>query len=251
MNLRLNIVNQKRTLTTIGVILVIIVAYVLASSSSIVTSNSIRFTDAFVVTLEIALFSIIIGFSIGIVVGLGRISSNFLLRGISTVYVEILRGPPLLIQIFFIYYGLPALHINVDPLPTIIFALGLNSGAYQAEIIRGGIQSIPKGQMEAARSVGMSYFQAMRHVILPQSFRLIIPPITNEYVTVIKDSSLAYVIGVVELTKLGYILEAQTFQPFVIFPFLALVYFTLTYATSNIMGVIERKYRIAGYMESG
>jgi polar amino acid transport system permease protein len=242
---------QKRTLTTIAVIIVIIIAYVLASGSSIITSNSDRFINAILVTLEISIFSIVIGYAIGIIVGLGRISNNFFIKGISTVYVEILRGTPLLIQIFFIYYGLPALHINIDALPTIIFALGMNSGAYQAEIIRGGIQSIPKGQMEAARSSGMSYFQAMRHVILPQSFRLIIPPITNEYVTVIKDSSLAYVISLVELTKLGNILEAQTFQPFIIFPFLALVYFTLTYATSNIMGLVERKYRIPGYMESG
>jgi His/Glu/Gln/Arg/opine family amino acid ABC transporter permease subunit len=250
-DIRNQITTNKRLITVIGVGIVILIAYIIAASSPIITSNSDRLIGALVTTVLIALFSIVMGFAIGVVVGLGRISSNFFIKGASTVYVEILRGTPLLLQIFFIYYGLPAMNIYVDSLPTVILALGMNSGAYQAEIIRGGIQSIPKGQMEAARSSGMSYFQAMRHVILPQGFRLIIPPMTNEYVTVIKDSSLAYVIGVVELTKLGNILESQYFLPFVIFPFLALVYFTLTYVTSNIMGVVERKFRIPGYMESG
>ena len=250
MNFRIYATDNKRAITVIAVGLVILFAYILAAGSPIITSNANLFVKALLTTVEIAVISILIGFAIGIVAGLGRISSNFFVKGAATVYVEILRGTPLLLQIFFIYYGLPALNIIVDPLPTVIMAMGMNSGAYQAEIIRGGIQSIPKGQMEAARSSGMSYIQAMRYVILPQAFRLVIPPMTNEYVTVIKDSSLAYVIGVVELTKLGYILESQTFQPFVIFPFLALIYFTLTYITSNIMRVVERKYRIPGYMES-
>lgn len=250
MDIRKYAADKKRVLSVIVVGVVILFVYIIFSNFSIITSNSNQLVDALLTTIEISILSIIIGFAIGVVVGLGRISRNLFIKGVATVYVEILRGTPLLLQIFFIYYGLPALHIIVDPLPTAIVALGLNSGAYQAEVIRGGIQSIPKGQMEAARSSGMSYFQAMRHVILPQSFRLIIPSMTNEYVTVIKDSSLAYTISVTELLKRGYILESQYFQPFIIFPFLILVYFTLTYATSNLMGVLERKYRIPGYMES-
>jgi His/Glu/Gln/Arg/opine family amino acid ABC transporter permease subunit len=250
MDIRKYATDNKRVISVIAVGVAILFVYIIFSNVSIITSNTNQLVDALLTTIEISIISIIAGFAIGIVVGLGRISRNFLIKGVATVYVEILRGTPLLLQIFFIYYGLPALHIIVDPLPTAIIALGLNSGAYQAEVIRGGIQSIPKGQMEAARSSGMSYFQAMRHVILPQSFRLIIPSMTNEYVTVIKDSSLAFTIGATELLKRGYILESQYFQPFIIFPFLILVYFTLTYATSNLMGILERKYRIPGYMES-
>jgi His/Glu/Gln/Arg/opine family amino acid ABC transporter permease subunit len=227
---------------------VIIIVFIVMLEASVNAKYANVFLNATIETIKISIFSIAMGFAIGVVVGLGRISNNFLIKGISTVYVEILRGTPLIIQIFIIYFGTPQFGIQFDAFTAGTLALGLNSGAYQAEIIRGGIQSIPKGQMEAARSSGMSYLQAMRHVILPQGFRLIIPPITNEYVTVIKDSSLAYSIGAFEVTYWSLKIIAYDFQPFTTFLFAALIYFTLTFSTSTIMNMVERKFRIPGYM---
>jgi His/Glu/Gln/Arg/opine family amino acid ABC transporter permease subunit len=248
MNLR-EVVNQrKQVLNKIGVAIIIILLFIVLLQSEANSKYANQYLNAAVTTVEISLFAIAMGLGIGICMGLGRISNNFIVRGIATIYIEILRGTPLLIQIFIIYYGLPSFGIRLDPFIAGAVALGMNSGAYQAEIIRGGIQSIPKGQMEAARSSGMSYLQSMRHVILPQGFRLIIPPMTNEYVTVIKDSSLAYTIGAMELIYLESKIIPIYFDPFITLIFTALIYFTLTFSTSTIMGLVERKYRIPGYM---
>jgi polar amino acid transport system permease protein len=234
----------------VGVAIIITLFFIIVLQIDINEKYAGVFLNATIMTVVISLIAIVMGFGIGILMGLGRISKNFLLNGISTVYIEILRGTPLLIQIFIIFYGLPSFHIRLDPFVAAALALGLNSGAYQAEIIRGGIQSIPKGQMEAARSSGMTYLQAMRHVILPQGFRLIIPPLTNEYVTVIKDSSLAYTIAVAEITYNENRIIANTGDAFPTLMFVAAIYFTLTFTTSTIMRVVERKFRIPGYMES-
>jgi len=213
----------------------------------IITNNLGFFWKGALLTLEISLCAIAIGFALGILMGLGRISRILPIRLISTGYVEALRGTPLLIQIFIIYFGLPSVGLVLDPLVSGILAVGLNSAAYQAEIIRGGIQSVPKGQLEAARSIGMTYTQSMRHVILPQALRLIIPPMTNEFIILIKDSSLVSAIGIWELTLVGKELNAKYFEPFMIFIFIAIVYFIMTYATSKIMRRVEKKFRIPGY----
>jgi len=243
---------KKRPITKIGIVVMIIILYAIVLQWSIINDNINWFIQATETTAAISFIAIFMGLGLGIVIGLGRVSNNYFIHGVATVYVEALRGTPLLIQIFFIYFGLPSIGITFpDPFLPAILALGLNSAAYQAEIVRGGIQSIPKGQMEAARSTGMTYLQSMRHVILPQAFRMIIPPMTNEYVTVIKDSSLAYTIGVFELTKEGYQLVSVYFQPIPIFFFVALVYFTMTALTSTIMGFVEKRYRTPGYMVGG
>ncbi len=231
------------------IVVIIIIVVLLSLLWNDNKAYSSAYVRAIIVTLEISGFAIAMGLAIGVVMGLGRISRNFLVSGIATVYVEALRGTPLLIQIFIMYYGLASFGINIDPFLAGALALGINSGAYQAEIIRGGIQSIPRGQLEAARSSGMSYLQSMRYVILPQGFRLIIPPMTNEYVTVIKDSSLAYAIGVAELTYLSSRIIPVDFKPFPVFIFVAVIYFILTFSTSTIMRYVERKFRIPGYME--
>jgi His/Glu/Gln/Arg/opine family amino acid ABC transporter permease subunit len=244
------IVRNQELIKKLILVAVILIAFAFALDQPLNSKYVNLFTQAAWTTIKISIYAILIGFAIGIVIGLGRISRNFLINGTATVYVEILRGTPLIIQIFFVYFGLPSLGILIDPFSAATLALGLNSGAYQAEIIRGGVQSIPKGQMEAARSSGMSYLQAMRHIILPQGLRLSIPPMTNEYVTVIKDSSLAYTIGVVELTYVSNRLITIYYEPFTTLIFTALIYFTLTTFTSNIMRFVERKARIPGYMES-
>ena len=256
MDIKQAIHEHRGALSKIALVIIIIVVFIIMLeqpvNSNYISSPQNSWLSAAYYTVLISVVAIVMGFGIGILVGLARISNNFLIKGIATVYVEILRGTPLLIQIFFLYFAIalyfPDLFATLGAIFPATLALGLNSGAYQGEIIRGGIQSIPRGQMEAARSSGMSYLQAMRHVILPQGFRLIIPPMTNEYVTVIKDSSLAYVIGVTEITWFSTRIITWDFEPITTYLFVALLYFTLTTFTSNIMGVVERKFRIPGYM---
>jgi His/Glu/Gln/Arg/opine family amino acid ABC transporter permease subunit len=203
------------------------------------------------VTLEIAIISIFFGFIGGILIGMGRISRNRIVYGLSTVYVEAFRGTPLLIQIFLIYLGLPQLGIIIrDPLYAGLIALSLNSAAYQAEIFRGGVQSISKGQMEAARSLGMSYNKALFNVVIPQAIRNALPPYTNEFITMIKDSSLLLTIGVIELTLQGKLISATTGQSIPVLLFVAVLYFVLTFSTSRIMKYVEKRFAIPGMMGS-
>lgn len=223
----------------------------MADGWQIIQDNLDAFLAAAGVTVEVAVFGLALGFAGGVLLALSRLSSFKPLSWIATIYIEIIRGTPLLIQIFFIYFGFGAISpfLNFDALTAGILALGLNSAAYQAEIIRGGIESVPKGQMEAARSIGMTRMQAMRHVILPQSFRLMIPAMTNEMVTLIKDTSLVSTITVVELTFVGKQLTSRYLEAVPILGFVALIYFVMTFATSRAMRYLEHKYRIPGYGE--
>jgi His/Glu/Gln/Arg/opine family amino acid ABC transporter permease subunit len=198
------------------------------------------------ITIIIAAISIALGFAGGILIGMGRISSNFWIHGATTCYVEAFRGTPLLIQIFLIFFGLPSLGIYFDPVPAGILALSLNSAAYQAEIFRGGVQSISKGQMEASRAMGLSYNQTLLNVIIPQGLRNALPAYTNEFITMIKDSSLVSIIGVMELTQRGRIVIGWTFQPFVVYIFIAILYFIMTFVTSRLIRQIEMKKAIPG-----
>jgi len=200
-------------------------------------------------TLLISVISIILGFVGGILIGMCRISRNRLVYGASTVYVEAFRGTPLLIQIFLIYLGLPQLGIYVDsPLVAGLIALSLNSAAYQSEIFRGGVQSISIGQIEAARSVGLTYNQALFNVVIPQALRNALPPYTNEFITMIKDSSLVMTIGVLELTLRGKLISATTGQSIPVLLFVAILYFILTFSTSRILRYVERRFAIPGMM---
>ncbi len=198
------------------------------------------------ITVLIAAVSIALGFAGGILIGMGRISSNFWIHGITTCYVEAFRGTPLLIQIFLIFFGLPSLGVYFDPVPAGILALSLNSAAYQAEIFRGGVQSISKGQMEASRSMGLTYNQTLFNVIIPQGLRNALPAYTNEFITMIKDSSLVSIIGVMELTQRGRIVIGLTFQPFVVFIFVAILYFVMTFVTSKLLRQVETRKAIPG-----
>jgi polar amino acid transport system permease protein len=180
--------------------------------------RSLRFvSDGLVITIYFTFASFVFVLLLGLVGGLGRVSSNRFFYGISSLYVEIIRGIPLLVQLFMWAFAVPplikslgaTLHIpslatySAQPIPTAIFGLAFCYGAYMTEIVRAGIQSVPKGQMEAARSLGMSYWQSMRHIILPQAVRMILPPVGNEFVTLLKDTSLVSVIGVGDLTRRG------------------------------------------------
>ena len=206
--------------------------------------------EGLVLTLEIGFLSFALGFIIGIITGICRVSNNKFLKFVSTVYVEVIRGTPLLVQILFTYFGLPFIGIKLPPLLTGILVIGINSGAYQAEIVRAGIQSIPSGQLEAAKALGMNYFQIMRYVILPQALRNIIPALVNELVTLIKDSSLVSVIGEPELTRRGEYIVSRTFRPFEVFSTVAILYLIVCFLTSKISRLIEKKVRIPGYIKA-
>ncbi len=209
--------------------------------------------DGFVGMLKIIFFSMILGFVLGITIALSKTVDNFILNLIGTIYTDIIRNTPLLVQLFIIYFGLPELNIDVSfdgrierEFMSAILGLGINSGAYQAEIIRSGIQAIPSGQMEAGRSVGLTYFQTMRLVILPQALRLTIPPLGNEMVNLTLNSALVSVIGYFELTRAGRLIIATTFMNFETWGFVLLYYFVITYSLTNLLRWIERKSKIPG-----
>ena len=167
------------------------------------------------VTIEITAFSVAIGFFIGLFVGIARISQFKILRIMAAVYADCIRGTPLLVQIFLIYFALPmAIGQRVEPFIAAVVACGINSGAYVSEIFRAGIQAIDVGQMEAGRSLGLTWWQTMRFIILPQAFKNILPPLGNEFIAMLKDSSLVSVIGFEELTRRGQLIIAQTYGSF-------------------------------------
>lgn len=192
-------------------------------------------------TLRISSLAVTMGFCIGSLVALARLSRFRILRIASGAYIEFIRGTPLLVQLFILYYGLPQLGIDLDRRAAAAIGLSINSGAYVAEIVRAGIQSIDRGQMEAARSLGMSGTMAMIHVILPQAFRRVIPPLVNELIMLIKDSSLLSVIALTELMRAGEHIRTRTYKDFEIFTAIALIYFVITYTLSKILGYLERR----------
>ena len=157
--------------------------------------------------------------------------------------MELVRGTPLLVQILFIYFVLPVFGVSLPAFTSGILALTLNSAAYLAEIFRAGIQSIDVGQMEAARSLGMTYPQAMRRVILPQTFRRVLPPLTNEGIALLKDSSLVSVIGLTELARTGQELASRYAAPLTIWPMVALLYLALTFPLTRVAEYLERRWR--------
>ncbi len=205
-------------------------------------------------TLKVSLISILLGIGIGLIAGLARISSNPALKWSAVTYVEIIRGSPLLVQIFIWYFVLGTV-INtllakngMEQLPPIwygVASLAFFCGAYVAEIVRAGIQSIHRGQMEAARSLGMSYPQAMRHVILPQALRRILPPLAGQFISLIKDSSLLGIIAIRELTKATREVVTTSLQPFELWFMCALLYLVLTFGLSMFVQYLERRTAVS------
>ncbi len=195
------------------------------------------------ITVEITAMSVGIGMLIGSMVGVARLCTVKPLRYLANVYVDFIRGTPLLVQIFLVYFALPGLiGTRVDPFLAAIAACSINSGAYVAEIFRAGIQSIDKGQMEAGRSLGMSWAQTMRYIIMPQAFKRIIPPLGNEFIAMLKDSSLVSVIGFEELTRRGQLIIARTYASLEIWLAVAVIYLVMTFCVARLVGVLERKF---------
>lgn len=199
------------------------------------------------ISLLVTLFSVIFGVVLGLFVAFGRLSSRSIVRAIASAYVEFIRGTPLIVQIFIVYFALPQI-LGVRGIPPIlagVLAIGVNSGAYTSEIFRAGIQSIDKGQTEAAKSQGMTYWQTMRYIILPQAFRRVLPPLGNEFVTIIKDSSLVNFIAITELTYQASLIANRTYQYFTMYLGTAVVYFVMTFSVSNLLGLLERRLRVS------
>ncbi len=197
------------------------------------------------VTIYIFVIAIILGFLIGLVVALLRLSSSKVLNGIAKVYINAIRGTPFIVQLFFIYFGINSLHvISLDNTTAGIVTVAINAGAYFAEIIRAGIQSIDKGQTEASRSLGFTGGQTMRYVILPQAFRRMLPTITNQSIISLKDTSLLSIIGIADLTQQGQIQAAATFEAFKIWLTVGVIYFIIIYLLTILANFIERRFEL-------
>jgi len=193
------------------------------------------------ITLEISVISLVLGLLAGLLAALWILSTNPLLHWSGRFYVWIVRSTPLLVQLFIIYFGLPQFGINLNPFWSGVLALALNTGAYNAETIRGGILAVPKGQREAARSLGMSKALTMRRIILPQAMGLIIPPLGNNFVILIKDTSLVSTITLVELTLTAQRLIGSTYKPFEMYLMAAVLYAILTTGASLLLRQVERR----------
>ncbi|MDD5339215.1 MAG: amino acid ABC transporter permease [Dehalococcoidales bacterium] len=214
--------------------------------------------DGLAITVELTVISFVFIIIVGLIGGLGRIAKNPVIHFIASLYVEIIRGIPLLVQLIWWYYAAPALikeigqaihwdfMANYVANPFILAVVGLVVcyGAYMAEIFRAGIQSIPKGQMEASRSLGMSYLQSMIHVVLPQAIRVVLPPVGNEFIMLLKDTSLVSVVAVADLTRRGREFMAAHFNPLTVWTLIALLYLVLTLVAARFISWLEtrRKY---------
>lgn len=196
--------------------------------------------DGIARTFQVTVLSILLALLIGLVAGLGRVSRIRVINRIATIYVEVVRGIPLLVQIFYIYYALGRI-VKIPDIASAIIAMSVCYGAYLAEIIRAGIQSIHPGQMEAALGLGLSRRQAMQHIILPQTFKVILPPIGNEFIALLKDSSLVSILAVSDLLRRGREYASHTFQYFETLTVVALVYLILTLFFSWLVGLMETR----------
>ena len=195
------------------------------------------------VTIEITAIAVGLGFVFGLITSVCRLSGVKILNILAVCYVNIIRGTPLLVQIFLIYFALPMIiGERINPFVAAVAACSVNSGAYVAEIFRAGIQSVDKGQMEAGRSLGLSWMQTMRYIILPQAFKHVIPPLGNEFISMTKETSLVSVIGFEELTRRGQLIIAKTYGSFEIWLTVAFIYLVMTFTIAQLVSYLERRF---------
>lgn len=195
------------------------------------------------VTIEITAIAVGLGFIFGLITSVCRLSGVKVLQVIAVCYVNIIRGTPMLVQIFLIYFALPmVIGERINPFVAAVAACSINSGAYVSEIFRAGIQSVDKGQMEAGRSLGLSWMQTMRYVILPQAFKYVIPPLGNEFISMTKETSLVSVIGFEELTRRGQLIIAKTYGSFEIWLTVAAIYLVMTLTIARLVSYLERRF---------
>lgn len=192
-------------------------------------------------SIPLTLISFALGMILAVLTALARLSNVSILRGIARFYVSAIRGTPLLVQLFIIFYGLPTLGIKFDPFPSAIIAFTLNKGAYSSEIVRAAIQSIPKGQWEAGYSIGMTYSQALKRIILPQATRVSIPPLSNSFISLVKDTSLASLILVTEMFRKAQEIAATNYEFLLMYMEAALLYWVICFILSIIQGRVENR----------
>ncbi|MDN5345919.1 amino acid ABC transporter permease [Petrotoga miotherma DSM 10691] len=212
----------------------------------IVESSWVYMLEGIWVTLFLTLISVVIGFFLGVLLAVAKTYGNKLFYYISYVFIEIIRGTPLLVQLFILYYSLPVIGIRLSPILASIMAFSLNSAAYQAEYLRGAIQSINSGQMQASLSIGMKKWQAIRLIILPQALRRFIPSWTNEFIYLLKYSSLSYIVGAPEIMAQAKFVASRNFEFFQVYLFAAIIYFVLVTIFGEIFRFIEKKMKIPG-----
>jgi polar amino acid transport system permease protein len=196
-------------------------------------------------TIALSLIAFAGGAVGGLLVALARTGESPALRGVATVFVQVFQGTPLLLQLFLIFFGAPVLGIDINPWLAAGIALVLNTSAFLGEIWRGSIQAIPRGQWEAAEALGLHYLARMRDVVLPQAFKIALPPTVGYMVQVIKGTSLAAIIGFTEVTRAGQIINNATFQPLIVFSVVAAIYFALCWPLSLLAARMERRRAVA------
>lgn len=207
-----------------------------------------KYSDVFIsgalITLRLTAVGLAAGFFLGLLAALARVYGGRFFKSLAVGYIELFRGTPLLVQLFVVYFGLPDLGITLPRMTAAYIALSLNSGAYQAEYFRGAIQSVGSGQMMAARAIGMKRSQAILHIILPQALRLVIPAWSNEPISLLKSSAVAFLIAVPDLMTQAKNIAARTYDPIGTYLAVAVVYLVMVYALTGLILFIERKLHI-------
>ncbi|MCK8600857.1 amino acid ABC transporter permease [Desulfoferrobacter suflitae] len=201
--------------------------------------------DGIIVTFQVTFFSIGLALIIGLITGLGRISRNRIANAIASTYIEVIRGIPLLVQLFYIYYALGRF-VRVPDMVAAVIAMSVCYGAYMGEVFRAGIESIDKGQTEAARSLGFNRTQTMFYVILPQAWRTILPPVGNEFIALLKDTSLVSILAVADLLRRGREFAAESFAYFETYTIIALIYLLITLLLSKLVSIMEDRLNYYG-----
>ncbi len=192
-------------------------------------------------TIPLTLISFAVGLVIALVVALARLSRRRVVSGIARGYISLIRGTPLLVQLFIIFYALPSLGLVIDPFPSAVVAFSLNVGGYAAETIRAAILSVPKGQWEAAATVGMDHTTTLRRVVLPQAVRVAVPPLSNTFISLVKDTSLASTILVTELLRKAQEIAAPTYEFMTLYSLAAVIYWLICLVLSTLQGRLERR----------
>ena len=242
---------SSATMAAAGVVLVLmlwLMAIPLSWAPEPIGNNAQYFAEGTRVTVQLTAIAAVLGVLIGVLAALGKTSRLPPLRWIAGAYIWVIRGTSLLVQVLFVYFALPVMipALQLSDFTSACVALSLNVGAYNAEAIRSGLLAVPKGQVEAARSLGLSPWFTFIDVSFPQAFKISLPPLVNNIVALLKDSSLAYAIGVVELTNIGNRIQAATFQPLPILLTSATIYLLLTTVLTQISNAVERRFDVEG-----
>ena len=242
---------SNATLVTALLLMVVVVSVLgqlLALLPEPIGDHAGEFAEGARTTLYLTLISGSAGLLLGVAAALARTSANGLLRSIASTYIWIIRGTPLLVQILFMYFALPVLvpGLNLPDFAAAVIALALNVGAYNAEAVRAGLNAVPRGQAEAARALGLPKTRVFTDVVFPQAFKISLPPLVSNCVALLKDSSLAYAIGVVELTNVGNRIQSSTFQPVETLLTVGVTYLVLTTLVTQVTAAIEYRFDVEG-----